>query len=393
MTFEQICTLFTMKEPFYGIILSSMRREASNNISTIGVGRSGNCFVLHYNPDFLNRFNTDTVLEILKHEVLHVSFNHFSLWTTQNVSQQEHDKRNIAEDLEINSYLNEEKLLPANPCLPKKYGFEDRLGTMTYYTLLSDGDKFISGNGDGGISRGTSTLYGVVIDDHSQWPHEDKETQEVIKDEVESLLKYAEEETIKSCGIIPAEMEIRLKAIKAKKVKPICDWKKYVRRYLGNSVTETRKRSRMKLSKRFPDAFGSKHQRKGKVLVGIDTSGSINMKEYLEFFSQVNTMKSSVDVHVVECDAKIQYEYDYTGVPPKKVHGGGGTNFQPVIDLFLEHRKEYDSLIYYTDGFASIPKNTPKETLWVISSAGDHNTRKYKINGATAVFIPNSNNK
>lgn len=144
----------------------------------------------------------------------------------------------------------------------------------------------------------------------------------------------------------------------------------------------------MKLSKRFPDAFGSKRQRKGRVLVAIDTSGSINMQEYKEFFAQLQTMTAAVDVHVVECDAEIQYEYDYKGQPATKVHGGGGTSFKPVINLFLKQRKNYDSLIYYTDGMCDIPYNTPKETLWVISSAGDHDTKKYRKNGASVVFIP-----
>jgi len=70
------------------------------------------------------------------------------------------------------------------------------------------------------------------------------------------------------------------------------------------------------------------------------------------------------------------------------LHGGGGTSFQPPIDLFLKDRRKYDALVYFTDGEASIPSNTPKDTLWVISSKGDKDRAKYRVNGASVVFIP-----
>lgn len=69
MDFEKICMMFSMQEPFYGIILSSMERVPEPQCGTIAVGRRGNVFKLFYNPDFINKFNVDTVLELLKHEV------------------------------------------------------------------------------------------------------------------------------------------------------------------------------------------------------------------------------------------------------------------------------------------------------------------------------------
>ena len=113
------------------------------------------------------------------------------------------------------------------------------------------------------------------------------------------------------------------------------------------------------------------------------------MPEYQEFFGQIRTLTSVADFHIVECDAIIQHEYDYRGTPNMTLHGGGGTLFEPVIDLFNKDKKKYDALIYFTDGYASIPKDTPKDTLWVISSKGDQSDRKkYQVNGASVAFIP-----
>jgi len=173
-----------------------------------------------------------------------------------------------------------------------------------------------------------------------------------------------------------------------KKPRPIADWRRYFRRYIGNEFSELIRKSKKRESKRFPDAAGNRHQRKSHILVGIDTSGSVSMPEYMEFFGQIKTLSEKATFHVVECDAVIQHEYDYKGKPNEMLHGGGGTSFIPVINLFIANRKKYDALIYFTDGYCYIPDNTPRETLWVISSSGDHNRKKYSVNGAKSVFIP-----
>ena len=80
MDFEKICMMFTMQEPFYGIVLSSMERIPSTQVSTICVAKDGNVFKLIYNPNFIGQFDVDTILSLLKHETLHLAFNHLSLF-------------------------------------------------------------------------------------------------------------------------------------------------------------------------------------------------------------------------------------------------------------------------------------------------------------------------
>lgn len=229
------------------------------------------------------------------------------------------------------------------------------------------------------------------FDDHSLWPKCDtQEEVESMTQIVESLISFAAEETEKNNGTVPGEMKGLVERIR-KKPRPVTDWKRYFRRYLGNEYTELIRKSKKHESKRFPDAAGNRHQRKSHILVAIDTSGSVSMPEYREFFGQIKTLCDRATFHVVECDARIQHEYDFKNIIPETLHGGGGTNFQPVIDLFRNNKKKYDCLVYFTDGGASIPKNTPKETLWVISSRGDHRKDRYTINGASAVFIKSNN--
>lgn len=462
MDFDRICMMFTMQEPFYGILLSSMNRVATESIPTLAVSKSGNVFQFNYNPKFLEKLNVNTIIELIKHEILHVAFDHFSLWEGPPSGPDEQRLRNIAADMEVNCYLkwdNVQEDVKRGLVFANKKGYPDFLGTREYYKrLLADMEQKQQqaqaskpqqpcNGGKGGQSQqsnqqstksqsnnqqnsqsnqsnhpdnqpnssqdvtgcntgvnncknqgtdpGSQAIKDFLnqfeeFDDHSQWPQEDPNSPEAqhTSQMIEDMLDFAAEECEKTCGDIPSEMKGRIDQIR-KKPKPVADWKRYFRRYLGNEFSELIRKSRKRESRRFPDAAGNRHRRKSHILVAVDTSGSVSMPEYREFFGQIKTLSQSATFHVVECDAIIQHEYDFRGRIPEVLHGGGGTCFQPPVDLFNNNKRKYDALVYFTDGYAPIPHDIPKETLWVISSGGDKNRKKYKRNGASVVFIPN----
>ena len=451
MDFERICTIFTLQEPYYGILLSAMDRFPTTKISTMGVCRSGNVFRLGYNPDFVAKKELNTMLAAIKHECVHIAFNHFSIWNTESSCPAEQDLRNIAADLEVNSYVDWSNVKDFTPKFASDFGWDDKLGTKEYFTRLlnlnqqqqqqqqaknpqmpcnggkggqssnsqqsqsnqgqndSDDDSQNQGkpqnatpqNSQGGqnnqqgqsdmqLSQQMQEVADQSIDDHSMWPSDMTEDQlEDLRQAVDDLCDFAAEEVEKSRGKLPGEMVGRIKAIRdKKKPKPVTNWKKYFRRYIGNEFSDVIKKSRKRESKRFPDAAGNRHKRKSHILVAIDTSGSVSMPEYREFFGQLQTMRKDITFHVVECDTRITYEYEFNGKIHEELHGGGGTEFYPPINMYLENRRKYEGLVYFTDGYCDIPMNTPKETLWVVSSKGDHNRDKYRVNGASVVFIP-----
>lgn len=455
MDFEKICMMFSMEEPYYGIILSSMNRVPTPTLDTLGVGKTGNVFTLYYNPNFVDNLPVDTVLQLLKHECMHVAFNHFTMWDDDDhVERYERFMRNCAQDFEINGYLDRNKIAKeAGGLFPEDMGWDSFLGTREYYSRLKQkdqqqqaqaknptkpcnggqggqqgqpqkgqgqnqgqqqqqsGSSGNSGNsadsgsqsaGNGNSSNGGNNGNGDDLsdfekellesrfDDHSLWPKDMTEAEkELLKQAVDELVAFAADECEKACGDIPGELKGRIEAIRQKKrPRPVADWKRYFRRYVGNEFTEFIRKSKKRESRRFPDAAGNRHRRKSNILVAIDTSGSVSMPEYLEFMGQLRTLSDTSNFHVIECDAKIQFEYDYKGRPNETLHGGGGTSFCPVIDRFLREKGRYEALVYFTDGYCYIPNNTPRETLWVISSKGDKDRNKYKVNGAKVVFIP-----
>lgn len=422
MTFEKLCKVFLIQEPFYGIILSSMDKIPTNKIDTLGVGKSGNTFKLWYNPDFISKFDDDTVCQLLKHECLHLCLQHPFISEHKGIhSPQMHKLYNIACDLEVNCYLDRNKMQKeVGGQWVEDYKLDTNLGSIAYFEELlkhlqpqdmDDQNAMMPCNGGKGeglvkvmiseskngngfkiyVQLGDKIIEVDSVDDHSVWPKDASEAMlDQLRNEVDAMVAFAAEETEKHQGTIPGEMQGRIDRIK-KKPKPVTDWKKYCRRFLGNEYTYLTKKSRRRESMRFPDAAGTRHLRKARILVAIDTSGSVSMPEYREFMGQIITMKEKANFRILECDAQIQYEYEFNGKVHENLHGGGGTSFEPVVDYFIANKKEYDCLVYFTDGYCNIPSNTPKDTLWVVSSKGDHNREKYKVNGCSSVFIPKQN--
>ena len=463
MDFEKICMMFTMQEPYYGILLSSMDRVpvSSDKTNLMAVTRSGNIFKLIYNEEFVKTLDVPTTLEIIKHECLHLALNHFTIWKDENPAPEVQKLRNIAADLEVNCYLNRNNIHGLDVLHPSIFGWETELGTREYFKKLieeaqkqqqqkasknvskpcndGNGDSDVNDGGDGGDNEGDGSDGSdgkqdepqkqngggsgnqkengqsdgeeksqgnsggsagepelsqefvdslTELDDHSMWPDEDES--EAVEQIIEDMLLQAAEEVEKGRGTIPGEMRAKIADIKnRRKPRPVADWKRYVRRYLGNEFSEFIRKSKKRESRRFPDAAGNRHRRKSHILVGIDTSGSVSMPEYLEFFGQIRTLTAIADFDVVECDARIQKVYTFRNSPNMEIHGGGGTDFAPVVDMYIQNRKKYDALIYFTDGECYVPDNTPKDTLWVISSRGDkRRAADFRKNGASVIFIP-----
>ena len=81
--------------------------------------------------------------------------------------------------------------------------------------------------------------------------------------------------------------------------------------------------------------------------------------------------KTGVAITIAEGDAAIHNVWEYKGDMPESVRGRGGTDMNPFIHYFNEH-KEYNSLIILTDGFIGENKiKSFKPTLMVITPNGE----------------------
>jgi len=359
-----------LTEPFYGLFLIGINKKFTDQIPTAGVSKHGIGMQLTINPEFYENLTKPHRVGLIKHELLHIAFGHLIMRDLYS----DHKLFNIAADLEINQYIDISKLPEGGLLLSSfpELNLPKKAGTKEYYKLLEQAQE-----------DGTCPALDDLMDKmdgeseycHSTWNEFDdlsEPDKKLLQKQVEHQLKDAAETTVKKQGSIPGEFKDlieRLFHIEPAKF----DWKGYLKRFVGNSSIVYTKKLRRKYNKRYSGSPGLKIKFKNHILVGVDTSGSVNNEELNEFFSELAHMsKTGHKITVAQCDTSLRTVEEFNPKKDWEIHGRGGTSFQPVIDHYNE-KGSYTALIYLTDGEAYNPDNCPNNTLWVLSSVSDMN--------------------
>ncbi len=369
-----------LKEPFYSHLFSSLNKEVVDDASgfkTMAVGLHKKIYCLYVNENFWDTFLINKLHRygVIKHEILHIVFKHLQV----NDPQLNRHLLNIAMDLVVNQYI-ERHTLPDESVFIETFpelNLEKEKGYRYYYDKLNH------------LQCNCNTLYRDTVaaanlasietsshglDRHELWKeiyslnHIDKE---ILEAQLENLVNIAHNKTpLKLFSSLPAGIQIQINNILVKP-RALVDWRRVLKLF-SESSSKTRVKNTLKRpSKRFGTVPGIKIKHHQKLLVALDTSGSISKKEYEIFFSELyHIWRRGTVIRVVECDATIQHSYEYTGHIPSAVHGGGGTDFNAPI-RYANEVYHPDGLIYFTDGVAGTPVVVPRtQVLWVISRQG-----------------------
>jgi predicted metal-dependent peptidase len=365
-----------LKEPYYGFFLIMLNKVWSNRLPTAGVSKNGINYQLAINSEFWDSLSTLHKLGLLKHELLHIAFGHLTTFTLFK------DKRlaNVAMDMEINQYIDED-WLPEGGINIEDYqelNLDYRAGCRYYYDKLKQFKEQKKEKGSSGCDNMDKLLDNIEngdIPDHSTWEEfEDlpEAEKKLIEKQIQRVLSEAKEQTVKKCGHIPGEIEdvIKIEEI----TPPKFDWRGYLRRFTGTSTKVFTKKTRRKENIRFAGNPGLKIKMKQRLLLAIDTSGSVSNDELREFMSEIHHIyKTGTDITVIQCDTRIKSIEEYKGNKELEVQGRGGTEFDPVLEYFNENIKTYTSMIYFTDGEAYSSVKPKGKVLWVLSEQSSMN--------------------
>ena len=410
MDIEKSFKRLLIKNPFYGLFCLSLPKRITTSIPTLCVMKKGINCELCINPDFWAEHTDDEQIALLQHELSHICLQHMFLYD----SFADHKTFNISADMEVNSYIEN---LPKDACKASDIGLQDGLGTKAYYEALTKNQqqqqaknpqKHCNGGQGGNSSQQQNNQ--SQPDDSSEEGNQDSSypdnlpqakkpigshapwkdfkdipeaTKQLMQNNINSIVKSTAEQVEKQRGTIPAEFQELIEKLREKKPE-IFNWKAYFRRMLGSIYDVNIKSTRRKQSKRFEGAAGIQHKKKVSILVAIDTSGSVSSKELQDFFSEIEYIhKAGARVTILECDARINKIVEYDGKHIPAIVGRGGTSFDPPVNYYIKHKKDYASLIYFTDGECSLPTKRPSGMVWVITSNGCHQEYPGKV-----VYIP-----
>ena len=385
-----------LKEPFYGHFFSTITRQLTDKIPTMAVATNGQNFVtLYVNPQFWEKVLTtkDYRYGVLKHEILHIVFKHILIGNKFEFK----DLANIAMDMIVNQYIDHAQL-PLSPILIENYSdlHLKRDQDVQYYY-----EKLLSAYRGHGSAK---TLLQLQLDlgkftkgeigDHHSWEKLSSSQQKIIENNVDQTVRNTLLRINKTTafGVLPAGLKAYLEAIQ-QNAKPFVNWKRILRLFATSSQRTYLKNTIRRPSKRYGTTPGIKVKHKNKLLVAIDTSGSVSNHELMTFFGEIyHIYRQGAEIMIVECDTKIQKQYLYHGKTPSFITGRGGTDFNAPI-RFANDVYHPDAIIYFTDGYASTPKEKPRAPiLWLITQAGikkdEWNSfpgRKVKMNEKTTI--------
>ena len=367
-----------LKEPFYAHFLSGIIREVTDKIPTAAVGFKSGKIALYVNENFfLKELRLTERVAVIKHETLHIIFKHLFRMKTK-----DYDNKlfNIAADLVVNQLISPWKLPDSAVTLktfPELKLPPDKSVEWYYENLKKTASKdkeykkslqeiFDKMDASGGGGRYHS--------DHRMWGENEKFSMEVVETEVDRMIIQARDRTpIKDHGTIPLGIQSLIKNIVEKR-NPQINWKRALKIFSSTSRKTRVYHTLKRVSKRFGTRPGIKIKRFQKLAVAIDTSGSINIDDFNDFFGEIHSMwRFGAEIDVLECDAEIQKKYSYRGRIPEFIHGGGGTSFDPVFEHIKSNRFErYDGCIYLTDGYAPEPTiKPPCKVFWCITKDGE----------------------
>ena len=220
------------------------------------------------------------------------------------------------------------------------------------------------------LAQAYDTEYGAT----GLWEENDMATEEL-----NSLIKDYAARGEQSWGSLGGHLKDQILASLTAKI----DYRKVLKNFRASILADKKHLTRFKPSRRFGfEYMGSKREFTTKLLLAIDTSGSISNKDLKNFYGVINKFFKygieTIDVLNFDCELQgepISFKKRQTSF---NISGRGGTDFQPVFDYAKNH-PEYDGVIIFTDGYADHPKKKPgtkAKFVWVLTSEDEYNEHK-----------------
>jgi len=375
---KTIISTVLAEEPFFGMLLKRTWVLATDKIPTAMTDG----IKIYVNPRFFENLRPEERKAILLHELMHV----VQLHVTRSKKYLERGVPqvlvNIVADAKANQYISKyvSKLKAITPIMPgtieemfnikdvEKKSFEE---VMDEILKKSPQCKCKGGNGEGDgpripvdIRPDNEDVEGKPLNEGDSEDKNKKNPEEIERQIQRKLLESAM--VAKQIGKLPAELERLVEEI----AKPKIHWKRLIRSTLSKGLGKSVKRTWSRPSRKIPNSYPGKETLKlGKVVVLVDTSGSIGQKELQQFVGEVyGIAKEVAEVVVIPWDAKA-YEpivmKSYRDIEKVKVglKGGGGTIIRPALELVDKKFNDTQQIVILSDWYIGDLNDSETERL------------------------------
>jgi predicted metal-dependent peptidase len=306
-----------------------------------------------YGSAFVKGLSDSDLRGLIMHENLHKVYQHMFLW--QHLYKEDGRTANMACDYVINleiDAINKRTggfvTLPKGGLLDKKYAGKD---SQTVYNMLrqdKNEDDGAGGDGDGGAG----------LDDHD-WESGESMSQE----EIEQVAKDINQ-AIRQGQLMAGKLGGNQSRALGSLIEPKVDWREQLREFVSSTAVGKDMSTWQRVNRRWlqHDMYmpSTVTETVGRIVVAVDTSGSIGGPELTKFLSEVqgiciNAMPEKVDL--IYWDTEVAAHEMYTQEQLAKLSsstkpaGGGGTDVACVAKYLKDNQIRPECVIVLTDGY------------------------------------------
>jgi predicted metal-dependent peptidase len=340
-----------------------------------------------YGRKFIKELREQELAFVVAHECGHKMYRHLTTW--RKLHDENHKLANMACDYVINLGLKD--LDPQGRTIQMPVWRDgprrgDPMGLINekfrgmnakqVFDILKQeqepGDEGGSGNegGDGGL------------DDHD-WDgakNMSEEEKETLEREVDQAIRQGLMAHQKIAGKGAGSMGRELEEL----MQPKVDWREVLREFVKSVCRNKDKSSWRRVNRRMlssgyymPSMIG---ERVGRIVIGVDTSGSIGIRELSDFLSEVKGIAEEVSpeqIDLIYWDSVVAAHEEYTDVTnivsQTKPAGGGGTSPSCVSQYLNDKNIKPECVVMLTDGCVGNDwgHDWPAEVLWCVVGGGD----------------------
>ena len=356
--FTNAVSQLTLQDIFFTALFYSLKVERDDGLTMPGGGPGVACTdgvrLIYRSDTWRDMFTAPQRVTVLAHEILHVILYH-----SLRRGIRDPQRWNVAADHCVNLLL-------------KEYNFSAPMGWLCdpKYKGMSAEQVYDLLPAEQGQGQGQGSMEGDVLDYDPATPgNGDKSAADVEREigiNTEKALQSA-----KAAGQLSAGMKRMLRDAQVQRE----PWYQHLRRYM--TALHSRQYNWSRINIRRAVLFGvvspdMRTESMGKVVVGIDCSGSISAAQIASMGVHLSDIASDCNpksVEVLYFDSKVCHEETFEG-PDYQIklepHGGGGTNFRPVFETLEEKHSDAQVLLMFTDLYGAFPDGCGVcDTLWV----------------------------
>jgi predicted metal-dependent peptidase len=326
---ERCSAQMLLKYPWWASLYLNMIRVETDSVPTMAVDGTH----LFFNPVFTESLTDKECTGVLLHEVGHIAMLH-----VYRRKYREPRRWNIACDKAVNALL-----VSANITLPKGCVPPGPLGSLAeeLYEQITPEEMAMYFDPDvlepGSI---TNAAPGDKVMSEKDWRDALAGSHGLMPDGIKRTIQEA--------------------------TQPRKNWKEELAKFVY-STTKSDTRTWNRVSRRIKGLPGWNREIESKLVIVLDTSGSVTGKILSAFVAECRAITSlnGITAVIMSADAAVQQVIEPGDDFPTEWKGGGGTDFIPALKAAEDH--EPNCILYLTDGDGTYPKDSLYPVLWCLT--------------------------